>query len=229
MTRNTTPMSQTGCADQEEGASLHIAVLERRPIVRTGLATTLRKIPGVRVIRETSALDACLAGIARDRPDVVVAGTSLCRAHRVELCRALSRSLHRPRLLFLLEEGQMDFVHQVQKLPTAAFLSDSAEYADFDSAVSALALGRTFIDPRLTPSRLTSPSSSTPVESRPRLSPQELRIVALVAHGKTNREIAATLSLSDKTVKNYLANAFSKLHITRRTEAVSWYCHNAVS
>ena len=55
------------------------------------------------------------------------------------------------------------------------------------------------------------------------LSPQEERVLALVADGLTNKEIAVTMQLSDKTVKNYLANMFQKLHISRRAQAASYY------
>jgi DNA-binding NarL/FixJ family response regulator len=55
------------------------------------------------------------------------------------------------------------------------------------------------------------------------LTDQEMRVLGLVAEGKTNKEIASALALSDKTVKNYLANIFSKLGITRRTQAATLY------
>jgi two-component system, NarL family, response regulator DevR len=55
------------------------------------------------------------------------------------------------------------------------------------------------------------------------LSPQEERVLALVAEGLTNKEIAAAMKLSDKTVKNYLANMFQKLHISRRAQAASFF------
>ncbi len=55
------------------------------------------------------------------------------------------------------------------------------------------------------------------------LSPQERRVIALIAEGNTNKEIAVTLKLSEKTVKNYIANMFSKLAINRRTQAAALY------
>jgi DNA-binding NarL/FixJ family response regulator len=55
------------------------------------------------------------------------------------------------------------------------------------------------------------------------LSQQEQRVLALVAEGLTNKEIAASLHLSDKTVGNYLSNIFQKLHVTRRTQAAMYY------
>ena len=55
------------------------------------------------------------------------------------------------------------------------------------------------------------------------LSPQEKRVLALVTEGKTNKEIAQEMNLSDKTVKNYLSNIFDKLHLTRRAQAATFY------
>jgi DNA-binding NarL/FixJ family response regulator len=60
------------------------------------------------------------------------------------------------------------------------------------------------------------------------LSPQEERVLALVADGLTNKEIASTLKLSDKTVKNYLANMFQKLHISRRAQAAAFFVKRTV-
>jgi DNA-binding NarL/FixJ family response regulator len=55
------------------------------------------------------------------------------------------------------------------------------------------------------------------------LSSQEQRVIALVAEGKTNKEIAVAMRLSDKTVKNYLSNILEKLQLTRRTQAAAFY------
>ena len=62
-----------------------------------------------------------------------------------------------------------------------------------------------------------------PERGRHLLSPQEQRLLPLIAQGKTNKEIAAELGLSDKTVKNYLANVYTKLHLTRRSQAAAFY------
>ncbi|MFO0766829.1 MAG: response regulator transcription factor [Nitrospiraceae bacterium] len=67
------------------------------------------------------------------------------------------------------------------------------------------------------------------VEHVQRLSHQEKRMLPMVAEGKTNKEIARTLGLSDKTVKNYLANVFSKLGVRRRSQVAALYVQGAVT
>jgi DNA-binding NarL/FixJ family response regulator len=94
-------------------------------------------------------------------------------------------------------------------------------------AIEAVSEGQSILDPSVTQRALAwikecgkSPKAMSGAEP---LSPQEERVLALVAEGKTNKEIAISLRLSDKTVKNYLANVFQKLHLTRRTQAAAFF------
>jgi DNA-binding NarL/FixJ family response regulator len=72
-------------------------------------------------------------------------------------------------------------------------------------------------------SALAGKPATTKASAKDALSPQEQRILALVVEGRTNKEIAKALGLSDKTVKNYLSNAFQKLHVGRRSHAAALY------
>jgi len=98
---------------------------------------------------------------------------------------------------------------------------------DLIRAIRTVAGGQGYLDPRVTQQALrwirTSSHLGATSHGTFRLSPQERSILPLLAEGKTNKEIAVQLRLSDKTVKNYLANIFDKLHVKRRTEAVAWF------
>jgi two-component system response regulator DevR len=100
-------------------------------------------------------------------------------------------------------------------------------------AIRTVAEGRSYLDPRVTQQTLHWIRTTWRPEAHPqgmaRLSPQERLIMPLLAEGKTNKEIAAQLRLSDKTVKNYLANIFEKLRVNRRTEAVAWFIKESQS
>jgi DNA-binding NarL/FixJ family response regulator len=71
--------------------------------------------------------------------------------------------------------------------------------------------------------KVKSLAAPSPQEKHEPLSPQEERVLALVAQGKTNKEIAVSLNLSDKTVGHYLENIFQKLHVTRRAQAAVYF------
>jgi DNA-binding NarL/FixJ family response regulator len=99
-------------------------------------------------------------------------------------------------------------------------------------AVRTVASGKPLLDPRLTNQtrnwvRNLSALGQMPLP--PSLSPQEQRLLPLIAEGHTNKEIAEAMQLSEKTVKNYLANLFSKLHISRRSQAAAFYVRRSAS
>jgi DNA-binding NarL/FixJ family response regulator len=93
-------------------------------------------------------------------------------------------------------------------------------------ALYTVASGQSILDPAVTARALgwvRSVREGDQVAGSERLSAQEERVLALVAEGKTNKEIGIALGLSDKTVKNYLANVFQKLRITRRAQAAAFF------
>jgi two-component system response regulator DevR len=93
--------------------------------------------------------------------------------------------------------------------------------------IETVAAGQSMLDPKVTArvlGRVRNPSSAEPLNS---LSPQEKRVLALVAQGKTNKEIGIALGLSDKTVKNYFANVLDKLNVGRRSQAAAIFAGSA--
>ena len=93
-------------------------------------------------------------------------------------------------------------------------------------SIRAVFNGQSILDPDLTQRALswskTRPTQVLPAQEQS-LAPQEERVLALMAEGLTNKEIATTMQLSDKTVKNYIANMFQKLHISRRAQAAAFF------
>jgi two-component system response regulator DevR len=93
-------------------------------------------------------------------------------------------------------------------------------------AIQDVAAGKSILDPAVTRrvmSRVRTVTASREQNKLDILSAQERRVVALVAEGKTNKEIGREMGLSDKTVKNYLSNALDKLNLTRRSQAAALF------
>jgi DNA-binding NarL/FixJ family response regulator len=104
------------------------------------------------------------------------------------------------------------------------FLLKEVSSEQLIDAVKTVAGGQSILDPAVTRRVLAKVKTlSAPQEKRDPLSPQEERVLALVAEGKTNKEIAVSLNLSEKTVGHYLENIFQKLQITRRAQAAVYF------
>jgi len=145
----------------------------------------------------------------------------------VAACRDILAACPATRVLFLTSYADDDSVLAAVVAGAQGYLLKEIDSTALIGAIEAVSEGRSILDPSVTQRALTwlkdfGKGAKSSCTEEP-LSPQEERVLALVAEGKTNKEIAAGLRLSDKTVKNYLANVFQKLHLTRRTQAAAFF------
>jgi DNA-binding NarL/FixJ family response regulator len=132
-------------------------------------------------------------------------------------------------VLFLTSYADDDAVLATILAGAQGFLLKEVSSGELVRAVSTVANGQSVLDPAVTQrvlARMQALAASTAAEQpdkRDELSPQERRVLSLVTEGKTNKEIAAALNLSEKTVGNYLGNVFQKLNVTRRAQAAAYF------
>ncbi len=190
------------------------------------MRTVLGLEPDIQLIGEAATMAAAVAEAARLKPDVVLMDIRLPDGTGVEACRRILSARPATRVLFLTSFGDEDTV-------LAAICSGAHGYVLKDiasevliEAIRKVAAGQSLLDPEVTSQALQwvrSLSGTVPRSKVELLSAQEQRILPLIAEGKTNKEIAVAMQLSDKTVKNYIANLYQKLHITRRAEAAALF------
>jgi DNA-binding NarL/FixJ family response regulator len=140
----------------------------------------------------------------------------------VEACRDILAACPETRVLFLTSYHDDEAMLSAVFAGAHGFLQKEIGGEFLVRAVNEVGAGHSILDPaatRVIIEQMRSLSVPNGAHGGDPLSPQEKRVLELVAQGKTNKEIAAALSLSDKTVKNYLSNIFVKLHVKRRTQA----------
>lgn len=205
---------------------IRLVLVDDHEVVRIGLCAVLNLTPGMKVVGQGGRMEEAKKLCYRLKPDVVLLDIRLPDGSGVDAAREILAKCPATRVLFLTSFADDHTVLE-------AILSGAQGYILKDIASNALirairivASGQTLIDPRLTKHTLEwlSIVYSEPGQSkRPLLSPQEQRLLPLVANGLTNKEIAHDLRLSEKTVKNYLANIYSKLNIGRRSQIAAFY------
>lgn len=205
---------------------IRLVIVDDHEVVRIGLCAVLHLTPGMKVVGQGGRMEEAKKLCARLKPDLVLLDIRLPDGSGVDAAREILAKCPKTRVLFLTSFADDHTVLE-------AILSGAQGYILKDIASEALVRairtvysGQTLIDPRLTKQTMewlkhayTEPGQS----KRPLLSPQEQRLLPLVANGLTNKEIAIKLSLSEKTVKNYLANVYSKLSIGRRSQIAAFY------
>ncbi len=208
-------------------ATIKLVLVDDHEVVRHGLRSLLGLEKDIRIVGEAGTVAEAVTLVERVQPHVILLDVKLPDALGMEACPRLLAVAPEARILVLTSYGEDGTVVAAVQNGAHGYLLKDVRTDDLVRAIEAVADGRGYLDPRIAQRALhwirMQPGQGAMAPQRTTLSPQERLIVPLLAEGKTNKEIAALLRLSDKTVRNYLANIFEKLHVKRRTEAVTWF------
>lgn len=201
---------------------IRILMVDDSEVVRVGLAAVLSQDPRLEIVGQAATSEAAIAAAERLNPDVVLMDVRIPEIGGIEACRRIVEAQPHSRVLFLSAFADEEMVRAAILVGGRGYLLKEIDTRSLINSIKKIAMGESILDPAITSGVLdwVMRSVVTPGQPDPdQLSPQEQRIVALVAQGKTNREIATAMDLSPKTVKNYLHNVFEKLGIQRRSQA----------
>ncbi|HAM53869.1 MAG: DNA-binding response regulator [Candidatus Rokubacteria bacterium RBG_16_73_20] len=202
-----------------------VLIVDDHEVVRLGLRSLLGREKAIEIVGEAATAEEAVAQAERLRPTVVVMDVRLPDRSGIEACREIRAAAPDTRVIMLTSYADDEAVFASILAGASGYLLKQAGGLDLVRAIERVADGQSLLDPGVTEKVLEKVkrlASGQPDEVTS-LSPQEQRVLALVAEGKTNKEIATALGLSDKTVKNYLSNVFDKLHLSRRAEAAAFF------
>lgn len=202
---------------------LRILLVDDHEVVRAGVRMLLEHRPNMEIVGEASTAAAAIAEAARTAPDVVIMDVRLPDGSGVEACREIRSARPDIRVLMLTSFADEEAVDASVMAGASGYLLKQTRSAELIHAIEVVAAGESLLDPTVTRQLLArfrrmAGNSAGPVAT---LTEQERRVLALVGDGKTNREIAAALHLSEKTVKNYVSALLGKLHVQRRAAAAA--------
>jgi DNA-binding NarL/FixJ family response regulator len=197
-----------------------LLLVDDHEVVRVGLRTLFTKSKNITVVGEAGTVAESIAQARRLKPDVVLMDLRLPDGSGITACREILSNDPATRVLFLTTYSDEDAVRATVLAGASGYLLKEIGHQALINAIETVAAGQSILDPRVTQSVLQQLAGGAPAApTQEELSPQERRVLAHVVDGKTNKQIAAALGLSDKTVRNYLSNAFQKLQVTRRSHA----------
>jgi len=202
---------------------LAVFLLDDHEVVRTGLRALLEAGDDITVVGEAGTVADALSRIPALRPDVAILDVRLPDGSGVEVCREV-RSAD-PDIVCVMLTSYAD-----DEALIASIMAGAAGYVlkqigsiDLLDTIRRAGAGQSLLDPTLTVRVLDRLREGPAVDPRlAGLTPQERRILDLIAEGKTNRQIAEEMYLAEKTVKNYVSNLLAKLGMERRTQAATF-------
>jgi DNA-binding NarL/FixJ family response regulator len=204
------------------GMTTRVFLLDDHEIVRRGLRDLLEAEEDLEVVGEASTAEEALGRIPPTRPEVAVLDVRLPDGDGIEVCREIRSRHPEVRCLMLTSFADDEALFAAIMAGASGYVLKQVRGTDLVDAVRRVARGESLLDPSLTGKVLERLRAKPEEDELAGLSDQERRILDLIAEGHTNRQIAETIYLAEKTVKNYVSNLLAKLGMSRRSEAAAY-------
>ena len=208
-------------------SSIRVVIADDHAVVREGLRSLVEAQPGLSVIGEAADGQEAWQCACELQPDVLVLDLSMPGVGGAEAAERISRECPRVRVLALTMHEERGYVARLLRAGAAGYVLKRTASSELVRAIRAVAAGGTYVDPSLAGSLLADTASRVPraagAESSRRLGEltgRETEVLRLVARGHSNKEIAAALEISVKTVETHKANAMTKLGLRTRAAVV---------
>ncbi|UDY35271.1 response regulator [Dermatobacter hominis] len=208
--------------------TITVFLVDDHEVVRRGVRDLLEASGDVDVVGEAGTVAEALDAVPGVAPDVAVLDVQLPDGTGIELCRELRSARPELACLMLTSFPDDDALLDAVVAGASGYVLKQVRGSDLVKAVERVAAGQSLIDPVLR-QRAAARLRRGPEEDErlEHLTPQERRILDLLADGLTNRQIADEMYLAEKTIKNYVSNLLAKMGMSRRTEAAVFAARRA--
>jgi two-component system, NarL family, response regulator DevR len=203
---------------------ISLMLVDDSTVVRAGLRALLGAEHDIAIVGEAASVAEGVEACARLRPQVLLLDVRLPDGSGIDACRQILRRSPATRVIILTSAIDDRIVDDAIRAGAHGYLLKEVDARGLVAAVRDVASGKSILDPAVTTRvmQMVRTGNSTR-DGYSTLSPQEKRVLALIAEGCTNKEVGVKLGLSEKTVKNYLSTVFEKLQVSRRAEAAAIY------
>ncbi len=218
-------------SDQGLDVPLRIILVDDHEVVRLGLASLLARHPQFEIVGEAGSASEAVEKVLQLKPDIVVMDIRLPGKSGIEACREISDKQPETKVIMLTSYAEDELLFDAIAAGASGYVLKQIGSGELVRALETVGRGESLIDPALTQrvfAKVREAARRAEGDAFASLSEQEMRILALIAQGKTNREIATQVFLSEKTVRNYVSSIFSKLNLSTRAQAAAYAVQHRV-
>jgi len=205
--------------------SIRILIADDHEVVRMGIRALLQQHAHLHVVAEAATGEEAVELALLHKPDVVVMDVRMPGMLGVEACQKIVQQLPNTRVIMLTSYAEDELLFAAIRAGASGYVLKRIGSDDLIRTIEAVGRGESALDPAMTEAifrELRHTEKNKEAALFAELTSQEMRVLALIADGLTNREIASRLFLGEGTVRNYVSNLLSKLNLSNRAEAAAF-------
>ncbi len=209
--------------------SIKVMIADDHILMREGIKQLLEFDGSIDVVGEVSDGEECLAKLPIVRPEVLLLDINMPKKNGIEVLQDIKKRNIPVKVLILTVHNEIDYLLKAVDVGVDGYILKDSESSELKKAINAVVQGESYIQPNLIPSlnsRLVSRDSDK--EKIDALTKRELEVLVQVASGMFNKEIATSLNISERTVKNHISNIFKKIEVNDRTQAAVFAIKNDI-
>lgn len=212
--------------------TIRILIADDHEVVRIGLVSLLDRQPGFQVVAEAGSGNEAVRMAKALRPDVVVMDIRMPDGSGTDACRTITADLPGTPVVMLTSYADEEALFDAIEAGASGYVLKRIGSDELVNAIRTVAAGRSMLDPAVTAAvleRLRHAAHAEESGAFAELTEQERRVLAHLAQGESNREIAMAMQLAEKTVRNYVSNILAKLSLVSRAQATAFAIRNRLS
>ncbi|MDR7871032.1 MAG: response regulator transcription factor [Tissierellaceae bacterium] len=202
---------------------IKVMLIDDHNIVRDGLKMLIQLNEDILVCGEAGSLEEAMDVIPKADPDVILLDFKLPDGDGVNGCNLIKRNYPDIKVIILTAYSQNHLVMETIRAGADGYLLKNIQHEVLINTIKMVHDGAHILDPSVSKGVINNIQNGSEKNEDDDLSPRESDILKLISTGKSNKEIAEALSISDKTVRNYISNIFKKINVTNRTEAACYW------
>ena len=206
-----------------------VMIADDHVMIREGIKQLLEFDGDIKVFLETGDGEECLQLLEKNDPDVLLLDINMPKKNGIEVLKEIRKKDTGLKVLMLTVHNEVEYLIKAIEIGVDGYILKDSESAELKKAIFAVAEGEKYIQPSLIPALnaklINKDEDKDKIEQ---LTKRDLEVLAKVAKGMFNREIAISLNISERTVKNHISNIFKKIQVSDRTQAAVFAIRNDI-
>ena len=208
---------------------IKVMIVDDHSLIREGLKQLLEFDGSIEIVAEATNGIECLEKLNIYEPDVLLLDINMPEKNGIEVLREMKVNNSPVKVLILTVHNELEYLMNAVDIGVDGYILKDSEFVELKRAINAVLEGENYIQPSLIPA-LNSQLVNRDIEKDKiaLLTSRELEVLAQVANGMFNKEIATNLNISERTVKNHISNIFKKIDVSDRTQAAVFAIKNNI-